>query len=85
MGKRYYRITIGNHVIKLKNKGVGGAGHFLGLDSGGMNNCGGNLAHITRPITSMSSKGKARSKFDKVKWQKRVRGYFKSQNNNKII
>jgi hypothetical protein len=32
-----------------------------------------------RPIRSMSSKGKAYSKFDKKKWTKRVRGYFKSQ------
>lgn len=40
---------------------------------------GGTLVHITRPITSMSSKGFAIGKFDKKKWSKRVRGYFKSQ------
>lgn len=79
MGKRIYRVTIGNSVIKLHKKGIGNAGHFLGLDSGGMNNCGGMISHITRPVRSMSSKGKATSKFDKQKWQKRVRGYLKSQ------
>lgn len=37
------------------------------------------LTHLTRPIESMSSKGRASGKFDKKKWSKRVRGYFKSQ------
>lgn len=63
---------------------MGKTGHFLGLDSGGTNNGGGYLSHITRPIKSMSSKGKAASKFDKKKWQKRVRGYFKSQTKEMI-
>jgi len=30
----------------------------------------------------MSSKGKATGRFDKKKWSKRVRGYFKSQTKN---
>ena len=47
-------------------------------------NCKGYLTHITRPIESMSSNGKAgafskSAKFDKKKWVKRVRDYFKSQ------
>ena len=53
-------------------------------------NCKGGLTHLTRPIESMSSKGRAgdfsstakgrkSAKFDKRKWSKRVRGYFKSQ------
>jgi hypothetical protein len=79
MGKRTYKVKFGDTVMTFHKKGVGNAGHFLGLDSGGMNNGGGQLSHITRPITSMSSKGKATSKFDKSKWQKRIRGYFKSQ------
>lgn len=37
---------------------------------------------ITRPIKSMSSKGYARGRFDKKKWIKRIRGYFKSQTNS---
>ncbi len=45
-------------------------------------NLGGTLVHITRPIKSMSSKGFARGRFDKKKWSKRVRGYFKSQTKN---
>lgn len=64
----------------MKNKG---RKHKMS-DSGGMN-CKGWLTHITRPIKSMSSNGRAglfskkSSKFDKKKWSKRVRGYFKSQ------
>jgi len=42
-------------------------------------NCKGCLTHITRPIESMSSNGNAISSFDKKKWSKRIRGYFKSQ------
>lgn len=37
------------------------------------------LTHLTRPIESMSSKGRAKGRFEKKKWIKRVRGYFKSQ------
>jgi hypothetical protein len=60
----------------MKNKG---RKHLKGFNSGGMNNCGGTIDHLTRPITSMSSKGMASGKFDKSKWQKRIRGYFKSK------
>ena len=59
--------------------------------SGGMN-CKGFLTHLTRPITSMSkgeagmfsstAKGKKSAKFDKKKWIKRMRGYFKSKTKN---
>lgn len=45
----------------------------------GLENCKSCISHITRPIRSMSSKGRAYSKFDKKKWTKRVRGYFKSK------
>jgi hypothetical protein len=45
----------------------------------GIANCKGSLTHITRSITSMSPKGKASGRFEKKKWSKRVRGYFKSQ------
>lgn len=45
----------------------------------GILNCKGLLTHLTRPIKSMSSKGRASGRFDKKKWTKRVRGYFKSQ------
>lgn len=61
----------------MKNKGrrqLASNGNFNGLE-----NCKGLLTHITRPITSMSSKGMAGGSFDKHKWVKRVRGYFKSQ------
>lgn len=40
------------------------------------------LMHITRPIESMSPKGFANGRFDKKKWSKRIRGYFKSQTKN---
>jgi len=45
----------------------------------------GMIIQLTRPITSMSAKGWGASpkgysnKFNKRKWSKRVRGYFKSQ------
>ncbi|MBC7866226.1 MAG: hypothetical protein H7X88_01720 [Gloeobacteraceae cyanobacterium ES-bin-316] len=59
--------------------------HKAGIEGGsGAMNCKGWLTHITRDIRSMS-KGKAglfskaSSRFDKKKWSKRVRGYFKSQ------
>lgn len=42
-------------------------------------NCKGWLTHLTRPVESMSSNGNAQSSYDKKKWSKRVRGYFKSQ------
>lgn len=66
----------------MKNKG---RKHKMSK-SGGMN-CKGWLSHLTRSITKMSS-GEAGSfseksaKFDKKKWHKRVRGYFKSQTKN---
>ena len=61
----------------MKNKG---RKHLAGIVSKiGSMNCKGCLTHITRPITSMSSKGEAEGRFDKKKWSKRVRGYFKSQ------
>ena len=61
----------------MKNKG---RIHLAGVNSKtGSMNCKGLLTHITRPIESMSSKGQATSRFDKKKWSKRVRGYFKSQ------
>jgi len=45
----------------------------------GMSNCKSMIAHLTRPVESMSSKGFGEGKFDKAKWIKRIRGYFKSQ------
>ncbi len=45
----------------------------------GIGNTKGCISHLTRPIESMSSNGIAQGKFDKKKWHKRVRGYFKSQ------
>jgi len=71
----------------MKNKG---RRHLSGIDStGGSMNCKGWLTHITRPISSMSSNGNAGSfsksaRFDKKKWSKRVRGYFKSQTKDLI-
>lgn len=59
----------------MKNKG---RKHKVGLHSGS-SNCKGALSHITRPIESMSPNGEANGRFDKKKWSKRVRGYFKSQ------
>lgn len=44
----------------------------------------GSLTHITRPITSISSKGRAIGRFEKKKWTKRVRGYFKSKTKDLI-
>lgn len=64
----------------MKNKG---RRHLAGVDSRtGSMNCKGLIAHVTRPVTSMSSKGYAGSKFDKKKWIKRIRGYWKSQTKN---
>lgn len=75
----------------MKNKGRKQLALGGDTGSGGMN-CKGYLTHITRPITSMSSKGRAGAfegkrkvgKFDKKKWSKRVRGYNKTQAINKI-
>lgn len=66
----------------MKNKGRKHK-KAINSDMNGILDCKGMLTHITRPIESMSSNGKASSKFDKKKWSKRVRGYFKSQ--TKII
>jgi hypothetical protein len=65
----------------MKNKG---RRHKAGADSRlqGINDCKSCISHITRPIGSMSEKGRAYGRFDKKKWQKRVRGYFKSQTKN---
>ncbi len=62
----------------MKNKG---RRHKAGSDSelSGINDCKSCISHLTRPIESMSSKGFASGKFDKSKWIKRMRGYFKSQ------
>lgn len=57
----------------MKNKG---RKHLSGTNSF---NCKSLISHITRPIKSMSSKGLAVGRFEKKKWIKRVRGYFKSQ------
>jgi hypothetical protein len=62
----------------MKNKGRRHKAGSLG-DVQSMSNCKSNIAHLTRPIESMSSKGYASGKFDKKKWIKRIRGYFKSQ------
>lgn len=58
----------------MKNKG---RKHKHGLC--GILDCKSTISHLTRPIESMSSNGQADSTFDKKKWQKRVRGYLKSQ------
>lgn len=61
----------------MKNKG---RRHIAGLNSRtGTGNCKSNIFHVTRPIRSMSKKGHASGRFDKKKWIKRMRGYFKSQ------
>jgi len=58
----------------MKNKG---RKHIHGLR--GINNCKSTISHLTRPIKSMSSKGEGEGSFEKKKWIKRMRGYFKSQ------
>lgn len=68
----------------MKNKGRSHK-HVKHVNESGMEgsqNTTGLLLHITRPIRSMSSRGFAIDKFDKKKWSKRVRGYFKSQTKN---
>jgi hypothetical protein len=76
----------------MKNKGRKHKALFP--SSGGMN-CKGWLTHITRSVEKMSkgnagcfsskSKGKKSAKFDKKKWSKRVRGYFKSQSKDILL
>jgi hypothetical protein len=65
----------------MKNKG---RRHKAGYDQKltGMSNCKSNIAHLTRPINSMSAKGFGKGRFDKKAWMKRVRGYMKSQTKN---
>jgi hypothetical protein len=62
----------------MKNKG---RRHKAGRNERmtGILDCKGYLTHLTRPVTSMSPKGRARTKMEKKKWIKRIRGYFKSQ------
>ena len=64
----------------MKNKG---RRHKAAYDESmsGICNCKGNLTPLTRPVTSMSFRGHATGKYDKRKWAKRIRGYFKSQTN----
>lgn len=59
----------------MKNKG---RKHKAGIGNGS-GNCKGCIHYLTRDIRSMSPKGEATGKFDKKKWHKRIRGYFKSQ------
>ena len=62
----------------MKNKGRRHkAGHNSKLT--GIGDCKSGIVQLTRPIKSMSSKGYAEGRFDKKKWQKRIRGYFKLQ------
>lgn len=59
----------------MKNKG---RKHKHGIQ--GIGNTKSMIAHITRPIESMSSRDDITiTTFDKKKWSKRVRGYNKSQ------
>lgn len=81
----------------MKNKGrrhKSGHGHYAD------GNCKGNLCGITRPITQMSTPSRKPVKIGNVlmissktssakwiqkKWNKRVRGYFKSQTKEVLI
>lgn len=63
----------------MKNKGRRHKWYKNPEEEVGIGNCKGAIPHITRDITSMSSRSGFISKFDKKKWSKRVRGYFKSQ------
>jgi hypothetical protein len=65
----------------MKNKGRRHkAGRYSNDDLfSGSGNCKSSIFSLTRPINSMSSKGNANGVYDKKKWIKRVRGYFKSQ------
>lgn len=60
----------------MKNKG---RRHKKATDQNltGICDCKSYIIQLTRPIRSMSSKGMAHGKFDKNKWIKRMRGYFK--------
>lgn len=71
----------------MKNKGRRHrAGKSFGRDGfSGIENCKGRLTHITRPIQSMSSNGHGKGSYDKKKWSKRVRGYFKSQTKDVLL
>lgn len=62
----------------MKNKG---RRHKAARDENmsGILDAKGYLTHLTRHITSMSPKGHAETKYEKKKWIKRIRGYFKSQ------
>lgn len=62
----------------MKNKG---RRHKAGPNQqlSGMSDCKSCISHLTRPIKSMSKDGFAVGRFDKKKWIKRMRGYFKSQ------
>lgn len=62
----------------MKNKGRRHKAGTTG-DLYGIGNCKSDIVQLTRPIESMSSKGFAQGKFDKKKWHKRIRGYFKSK------
>jgi len=56
----------------MKNKGRRGIT--------GNHNLKGHTSHLTRPVNSMASRGEMYGgKFNKSKWIKRIRGYFKSQ------
>ena len=57
----------------MKNKG---RKHKHGME--GILNCKSTISHLTRPIKSMSRKGMADGRFDKKKWTKRIRGYWKT-------
>jgi len=58
-------------ILFMKNKGRQHISHLNG-------NCKSLIMGLTRPIRSMSHRDHF-DKFDKHKWQKRIRGYFKSQ------
>lgn len=51
----------------------------------GTGNCKSTIWFVTRPIESMSSKGFATNKFEKKKWQKRIRGYLKTARGRKLF
>lgn len=63
----------------MNNKGRKHKWHNNPENSTGISDCKGAISHITRPINSMSSRNGFISTFDKKKWSKRIRGYFKSQ------
>jgi hypothetical protein len=70
--------------IMAKNKG---RRHKAGRDQKltGMLNNKSMIAHLTRPIESMSSKGFGKGRFNKKKWTKRIRGYGKTLAQEKLI